>query len=108
MATIFNWLGHLVEAVVFAVIVQLAARLLHRALPQVSRGLYQAVGLRGEPDEWQTSFARFFGLFLLAIVLGSWLGLGGLLNWALLAWFGYNVYRAYSSPQQAAKATGGV
>lgn len=51
MTTIFYWLGHLVEALIYASIVQLAARLLHRALPQVSRGLYWAVGLRQAPDD---------------------------------------------------------
>jgi type IV secretory pathway TraG/TraD family ATPase VirD4 len=86
---------------------QLAARLLHRALPQVSRGLYQAVGLRQAPADWLASFVRFAGLFLLATVVGGVLGLGGLATWLLLAWFGYNVYRAASGPQDAAQPAGG-
>lgn len=102
MTTIFYWLGHLVEALIYASIVQLAARLLHRALPQVSRGLYRAVGLRQAPDDWLASFVRFAGLFLLATIVGGFLGLGGLVTWALLGWLVFSVFRAVSGPQQTA------
>jgi len=107
MTTLFYWLGHLIGALIYAAIAQLAARLLHQALPQVSRGLYQAIGLRRTPDDWLVSFVRFAGLFLLATVAGGFLGLGGLVTWALLAWFGYNVYRAASGPQDAAQPGAG-
>jgi type IV secretory pathway TraG/TraD family ATPase VirD4 len=107
MTTIFFWLGHLIGALIYAAVAQLAARLLHQALPQVSRGLYQAVGLRQAPDDWLVSFVRFAGLFLLATIAGGLLGLGGLVTWALLAWFGYNVFRAVSGLQPAAQPGSG-
>jgi hypothetical protein len=107
MTTIFFWLGHLVAALIYAAVAQLAAQLLHQALPQVSRGLYQAIRLRQAPDDWLLSFVRFAGLFLLATVAGGVFGLGGLLTWALLAWLAYNVFRAISSPQEAVQPGGG-
>jgi hypothetical protein len=107
MTTIFFWLGHLIGALIYAAVAQLAARLLHRAQPQVSRGLYRAVGLREAPDDWLMSFVRFAGAFLLATVAGGFLGLGGLVTWALLAWFGYNVFRAVSGPEPAVQPGGG-
>ncbi|SHJ85142.1 Type IV secretory pathway, VirD4 component, TraG/TraD family ATPase [Hymenobacter daecheongensis DSM 21074] len=106
MTTIFYWLGQLVGALVYAAIAQLAARLLHRTLPQVSRGLYRVVGLREAPDDWLVSFVRFAGLFLLATVAGSFLGVSGLATWLVLAWLGFNVYRSVSGPQEAATAAG--
>lgn len=106
MTTLFYWLGHLIGALIYAALAQLAARLLHQALPQVSRGLYRSVGLREAPDDWLVSLVRFAGLFLSADMVGRWLGLGGLVSWLLLAWFGYHVFRAFSSPQQAAQAGG--
>ncbi|WP_226164018.1 type IV secretory system conjugative DNA transfer family protein, partial [Hymenobacter terricola] len=107
MTTIFFWLGHLVAALIYAAVAQLAARLLHQALPQVSRGLYQAIRLRQAPDDWMVSFVRFASLFLLATVAGGVLGLGGLATWLVLAWFGYNVYRSVSCPEPAAQPGGG-
>lgn len=107
MTTLFYWLGHLIGALIYATVAQLAARLLHWALPPVSRGLYRAVGLRQAPDDWLASFVRFAGLFLLATVAEGFFGAGGLATGLLLAWFGYNVFRAVSSPQPPAQPGSG-
>jgi hypothetical protein len=101
MTMISFWVGQVIAALIYAAVAQLAARLLHQVLPQVSRGLYQAIRLRQAPDDWLVSFTRFAALFLLASIAGRVLGLGGLVTWALLAWLAYNVFQAFSSPQEA-------
>ena len=101
------WVGHLFAALFYAAIAQFAAQLAVWLLPQVSRGLYQAVRLRRTPDDWMVSFVRFATLFLLATVAGGVLGLGGLTTWLVLAWLGYNVYRSVSGPEPAAQPGGG-
>lgn len=107
MTTLFHWLGQLLGALFYAALAQLAARLTHQALPQLSRGLYRAIGLREAPADWLASFLRFAGLFLLAGLVGGWLGIGGLATGLVLAWLGWNIYQAEKSPQEAAPGAGG-
>lgn len=107
MTTIFHWLGQLLSALFYAALVQLAARLTHQALPQLSRGLYRAIGLREVPADWLASFLRFAGLFLLADLVGGWLGIGWLATGLVLAWLGWNSYQAEKSPQEAAPGASG-
>lgn len=93
-------IGALIGAVIYGIIAQIVALVLHRTQARAAIGMYKAVLLRDAPDQWQTSFTRFILLFLLGGIARFWIGpLGPML--LPLAWIGYNVFRAISSPQEA-------
>jgi len=106
MAAFFHWLGILIGAVIFGVVAHLVVLVLKRAAPPAAQGLYRATLIPAAPHDAQASLIGFIGLFLATGILQHWLG--GLATLLLLAWLGWNIYRAYSSPQDAAKAAGGT
>lgn len=104
MAGFFHWLGVLIGAVIFAVVAHLVVLVLKRVAPPAAQGLYQATLIPAAPHDAQASLIGFTGLFLVAGILEHWLASLAML--LLLAWLGWNVYRAYSSPQDATAGAG--
>ena len=102
MAGFFYWLGILIGTVVFAVVAYLVVLVLKKAAPRAAQGLYQATLIPAAPYDAQASLIGFAGLFLATAILQHWLG--SLATLLLLAWLGWNVYRAYSGPQDTATA----
>lgn len=105
MAAFFHWLGILIGAVIFGVIAHLVVLVLKKVAPPAAQGLYRATLIPAAPFDWVPSVTGFTGLFLATGILQHWLG--GLATLLLLAWLGWNVYRAYSSPQEAAQPGSG-
>lgn len=107
-ATSFTWFWSLVAAGVLAsvatVVVTLVTRLGWRAPTRVLR---QLVGLSAEPETlslapvWVGYTLLFYAVLFLEHAIGGTLSVG-----LLLAWFGYQVFRAVSSPQERAAASG--
>ena len=104
MAAFFHWLGILIGAVVFGVVAHLVVLVLKKVAPPAAQGLYRATLIPAAPFDWVPSVTGFTGLFLATGILQHWLG--GLATLLLLAWLGWNIYQAYSSPQGAATAAG--
>jgi len=104
MAGFFHWLGILIGALIFGVVAHLVVLVLKKAVPPVAQGLYRATLIPAAPYDAQASLIGFVGLFLATGILQHWLG--SLATLLLLAWLGWNVYRAYSSPQATTAGAG--
>ena len=102
MASFFNWVAILIGAVIFGVVTYLVALGLQKVLPRVAQGLYRATLSPTAAEEAAYALVGFTGLFLVTGILQQWLG--SLAPLLLLAWVGWNIYHAYSSPQDASNA----
>jgi hypothetical protein len=102
MAAFFHWLGILIGDVMLGVLAHLVVLVLKKVAPPAAHGLYRATLTPAAPFDWVPYVIGFTGLFLATGILQHWLG--GLAT--LLAWLGWNIYRAYSSPEGTAAAPG--